>query len=67
MSNSDNYIEKYELDKINNEISIDTKNLNQAMYFLRIINQNKTNNSLTSDTIALLIDWKANDEYINRI
>lgn len=56
LSNSDNYIEKYELDKINNEISIDTKNLNQAMYFLRIINQNKTNNSLTSDTIALLID-----------
>jgi|GEM_PF-2992444 len=55
-SKSDKYIVEYMINQGNNKFILNTSGLNKGMYFLRLVKKDKSLNSLTSDTIALLID-----------
>lgn len=56
LTDNDKYLKKYFIDKAHNQFVLKTSDLKTGMYFLRIIRNDESINSLTSDTIAILIE-----------
>lgn len=55
-SDSDTQIKEVEIKTTKNIFKLQTSDLDKGMYFLRLIKKDKEINSITSDTIALLIE-----------